>query len=240
MSSRLGRLGSGGPAIAAGVLVATFVGLAFFYAPVEATQGYRQKIFYLHVPVALVTLLAFVVGGVNAARYLWTRDPRHDRMSYVAIHHGTIWGVAALASGMIWARSSWGVWWNWGDVTLNSFLVCLLLYCSYFMLRFSIEGGEARRARFSAVFAVVATVAVPLVFYAVHVANSLYHPETFTRDGAQMPASMFGTFLVALVALSVAFWALVRYETASKGVDARVGALRRRIAALEPQSGVGR
>ena len=216
-------------AVVAAAILFTAVAMAFWYAPVEADQGWRQKIFYLHVPVAVTTLVAFVTGGVFAARYLWTRDPRDDTLSYVAIHHGTIWGVGALVTGAVWARSSWGVWWSWGDVTLNAFLVCMLLYCSYFMLRFSVEGGGERRARFSAVFAVTATVAVPLVFYAVHVAASLYHPETFTRDGPQMPASMFVTFLVAQAALLACFALLVSYEAASKRLDGRLRELRRRL-----------
>src|SRR3954451_15018212 len=82
--------------------------LVFFYAPNDADQGFVQKIFYLHVPLALVSLGGFVAGGVWGVRYLRSGDSRHDLRSYVAIHLSLILAIGALATGSIWARASWG------------------------------------------------------------------------------------------------------------------------------------
>ena len=82
--------------------------LAFFYAPMDADQGISQKIFYVHVPLAIVALIGFIVAGVMGAMHLRTRDDRWDQRSYVAIHMGVIFGVGVLATGAIWARASWG------------------------------------------------------------------------------------------------------------------------------------
>ncbi|HXC23504.1 MAG TPA: cytochrome c biogenesis protein CcsA, partial [Solirubrobacteraceae bacterium] len=95
--------------------------LVFFYAPIEVEEGFLQKIFYLHVPLAIVTLCGFVIGGLCAIAHLRTREARWDLRSYVAIHMSLIFGVAVLITGSIWARGSWGHWWVWSEPTLVSF-----------------------------------------------------------------------------------------------------------------------
>src|SRR3954447_3401498 len=116
--------------LAAVTLTAGF-GLAFFYAPMDADQGFMQKIFYVHVPMAIVALGGFVAGGVFAIQHLRTGDRRHDMRSYVAIHLSLIFGVGTLVTGAIWARASWGHWWVWDEPTLVSFLIVFLLYACY-------------------------------------------------------------------------------------------------------------
>ena len=118
----------------------------------DADQGFIQKIFYLHVPLAIVALVGFVVGGIYAIRYLRSGDRAHDLRSYVAIHMALIFGVGALITGSIWAKASWGHWWLWDEPTLVSFLIVFLLYACYQPLRFSIEDPE-RQSRYAAVFA---------------------------------------------------------------------------------------
>ena len=118
------------------VLAAGF-GLVFFYAPLD-TEGFIQKIFYLHVPLAICALLGFVIAGVHAIRHLRTGDPVHDARSYVSIHLSVIFGVAVLVTGSIWARAEWGKWWVWDEPTLVSFLIVFLLYATYYPLRYAI------------------------------------------------------------------------------------------------------
>src|SRR5919198_4652292 len=114
-------------AASAVVLTAGFA-LAFFYAPMDADQGFMQKIFYVHVPMAMVALCGFVFAGVMAIQHLRTRNPRYDLRAYVAIHLSVILGVGVLVTGSIWARASWGHWWVWDEPTLVSFLIVFLLY----------------------------------------------------------------------------------------------------------------
>ena len=215
--------------IASVVLILGAFALVFFYAPNDADQGFIQKIFYLHVPVAIVALCGFVAGGVYGIRYLRTGDRSHDLRSYVAIHLSLILAVAALVTGSIWARAAWGQWWVWDEPTLVSFLIVFLLYACYQPLRFSIEDPE-RQARTAAVFAIVAGAFVPLNFMAVRLAESLVHPRVLSQTGGSMPGEMRLTFLVSLAGMAVLFVTLWKYELTSKHASMQLRALKRRLA----------
>jgi heme exporter protein C len=211
------------------VLVGSFA-LVFFYAPNDADQGFIQKIFYLHVPLAIVALCGFVAGGIYGARYLMGGGDRVlDLRSYVAIHISLILAVGALVTGSIWAKASWGHWWVWDEPTLVSFLIVFLLYACYQPLRFSIEDRE-RQSRYAAVFAVTAGAFVPINFLAVRFAQtSLTHPRVLDSSDS-MPGSMALTFLLSLVAMTLLFVTLCKYELASKQTPIRLRQLRRRLA----------
>jgi heme exporter protein C len=198
--------------------------LAFFWAPQDADQGLRQKIFYLHVPLAVVALCGFIAGGVMAIQYLRTRDAAWDLRSYVAIHLSLILGVAALLTGAIWAKTSWGVWWEWKEPTLVSFLIIFLLYAIYQPMRFAIEDPE-RQARSAAVYAIVCGAFVPLNFMAVRLATSLVHPRVLGGAG-NLPAEMRVTFYVSLVAMVLLWVALWKFELTAKSASMRLGKLR--------------
>ena len=211
------------------VLMALAMWLIFFWVPTDAIDGFRQRIFYLHVPIAMTTYLLFVWGAINAARLLWTGDRSLDLKSYVPMHLGTIFGSMTLITGSIWAHTSWGVWWYWGSEELNSFLIIFLFYCAYFMLRFSIEPGE-RRARYSAVYALLGVGLIPVSVIAVHMAQNEFHPIVFTDHGAQMAGSMLFTFLVAFAAVFTMAVSMYLVELRGKRLDDRLGELRRRAA----------
>ena len=127
------------------MLFALSIALIFFYAPTDADQGISQRIFYFHVPLALTAYACFGWGAWKALRLLWKRDEGADLESYVAIHQGVIFGTLTLLTGSIWAKISWGVWWDWGDNQLVLFLILFLFYSAYFMLRFSVDAGAAAR-----------------------------------------------------------------------------------------------
>ena len=111
----------------AAVLMPAAVALIFFYVPSDVDQGYSQRIFYFHVPIALTTYALFAWGAVNAARYLWTGREELDLQSYVPMHLGVIFGSLTLITGSIWAHISWGTWWDWGSRELNTFLIIFLV-----------------------------------------------------------------------------------------------------------------
>jgi heme exporter protein C len=202
--------------------------LVFFYAPLDADQGFVQKIFYIHVPLAIVSLCGFIFGGLLAIGYLRTGDRRWDMRSYVAIHLSLILALGALATGSIWARASWGHWWVWNEPTLVSFLIVLLLFATYQPLRFSIEDPE-RQSRYASVFAVVAAAFVPLNFIAVRLAQEFVHPRVLTLGGGHLPGSMRLTFYVSLVGLALLYVTLWKYEMAAKNARAQVRRLRRTL-----------
>jgi heme exporter protein C len=216
--------------------VALASGLIFFYAPIEADQGFVQKIFYLHVPLAIVALAGWVAGGIFAIQHLRTGERKWDYRSYVAIHMSLIYGVAVLITGAIWAKASWGHWWVWGEPTLVSFLIVFLLYCTYQPMRFSIADPE-KQGRYAAVFAITAGAFVPLNFVAVRLATPLVHPRVFTRVAGELPGSMRLTWLVSLVAISLVFVTLCKLELTSKGAKDHLRRLRRRLEAHEEAGG---
>ena len=205
--------------------------LAAFHAPMDANEGFVQKIFYLHVPLALVALGGFVFGAVAAVQHLRSGDPRHDLRSYVAIHLSLVLGIAVLVTGAIWAKASWGIWWEWRETMLVSFLIVFLLYCTYQPLRFSIEDRE-KQSRYASVFAVTAGAFVPLCFGAVRAAESYIHPQTFNSTD-NLPGSMWLAFLVCLAGMTLLFVTLWRFEIAHKMTRARVRSLKRRLGGVD-------
>jgi heme exporter protein C len=218
--------------IATVVTVATALALVFFYAPIDGDQGFIQKIFYVHVPMAIVSLGGFIAGGVMAIRHLRTEDPSWDMRSYVAIHLSIILGVGVLVTGSIWAKASWGHWWVWDEPVLVSFLIVFLLYCVYYPLRFSIE-DPGRQARYSSVFAIAAGAFVPINFVAVRLAQAYTHPRVLSQTGGNMPGEMRLTFLVCLLAMVLLFVTLWKLELTSKHAAMQLKRLRRRLEARQ-------
>ena len=218
-----------GPLSAATVVsLAAAMALVFFYAPLDADQGFVQKIFYVHVPLAIVALGGFVAGGVMAIKHLRSGDPSWDMRSYVAIHLSIILGLGVLATGAIWAKASWGHWWVWDEPVLVSFLVVFLLYCVYYPLRFSIEDPD-RQARYSSVFAIAAGAFVPLNFVAVRMAEAFTHPRVLSQTGGSLPGEMRLTFLVSLLAMTLLFVTLWKLELTAKHASMQLKKIRRRL-----------
>jgi len=211
------------------VALATALTLVFFYAPLDADQGFVQKIFYVHVPMAIVAFCGFVAGGIYGIRHLRSGDRADDLRSYVAIHISLVLAVGVLITGSLWARAAWGQWWVWDEPTLVSFLIVFLLYACYQPLRFSIE-DPARQARYASVFAIVAGAFVPLNFMAVRMAESLVHPRVLGTTGGAMPGDMRITFLLALAGMACLFVTLWKYELASKSATIQLRSLKRRLA----------
>ena len=206
-------------------LAAASVLMIFFIAPEDADQGLSQKIFYVHVPIALTAYACFGLGAWKALRLLLTRGERYDLESYTGIHQGTIFGALTLVTGSIWAKASWGVWWTWSSNQLVLFLVLFLFYCAYFMLRFSIEPGP-QRERISAVYALFGVALIPVSFFAIRLASDFIHPTVFTREGPQMTNTMFTAFVVCWAAISLLAYVMYRVELVGKRTDANLRELR--------------
>jgi heme exporter protein C len=207
------------------VVIAIALALVFFWVPLEAEQGFLQKIFYVHVPLAIVALCGFVAGGIFAIQHLRTREAKWDFRSYVAIHMSLIFGVATLITGSIWAKGSWGHWWVWDEPTLVSFLIVFLLYATYQPLRFAIEDPE-RQSRYASVFAITAGAFVPLNFIAVRASTAYVHPRVLGAT-SNLPWQMSLTFLVSLLGMTLLFTTLCKYELTAKHTRAQLRALRR-------------
>jgi heme exporter protein C len=217
MSSVRGNAAAPRPALPAAALVVLALGVfaALVLAPEDVDQGVSQRIFYIHVPVALVTYGCFFVGGYKAFRLLGTGNRRYELESHTAIHLGVVFASVTLATGSLWAKISWGVWWNWDETQLVLFLILFLFYSAYFMLRMSVPAGPAR-GRICAVYSLFGVILIPVSFLAIRLAQSFIHPVVFARDGPQMAPQMFLAFCICLAGVALLAAALYAIELAGR------------------------
>ena len=158
-----------------GVAAAMFAAAPFLIdaAPYESTMGLVQRIFYFHVPSALVMFLSAFVCGIASAVYLARRTPGSDATAIAAAELVVVFGVIVLVTGPLWAIKAWGVWWQW-DARLTSSLVMWLIFVSYLLLRrFAGPGSEM----LAAAVGVFGMANVPFVYWSVNVWRTI-HPTT--------------------------------------------------------------
>jgi heme exporter protein C len=142
-------------------------------APYESTMGLVQKIFYFHVPSAMVMLLSALVCGVASGLYLFKGKPTADRVALAAAELTVVFGALVLITGPLWARKAWGVWWQW-DARLTSSLVLWMMFVAYLILR---KYGGPGSDKLGAGVAVFGMANVPFVYWSVNVWRTL-HPKT--------------------------------------------------------------
>jgi heme exporter protein C len=207
-----------------GVALVMFARAPFMIAdaPLESTMGLVQKIFYFHVPAAIVSLLAAMVCGVAGVVYLVRRRPGADQVAIAAAELAVVFGVIMLITGPLWARKAWGVWWQW-DARLTTALVMWMVMVAYLLLRrFGGPGSEIMAAA-TGVFAMVL---VPFVYWSVNIWRTL-HPKTSVAF--TLPPEMAAPFWWCVAAFGVLFTALVmlraRIEAARLALDDTLMAL---------------
>lgn len=159
---------------------------AFLYA--GDAQGFEpgaSRIIFFHVPMAMVSAVAFLVAMIHAVRYLATRDPVADVRSETAAELGTLFCILATVTGSIFAKIQWNAFWHW-DVRQTCILILLLIYGAYFGLRMAVDDPD-RRATLASVYAVLAFFAVPFLMWVVPrmPAFDTLHPNTVltSREG---------------------------------------------------------
>jgi heme exporter protein C len=220
-------------------VVTVALALVFFYAPLDADQGFVQKIFYVHVPLAIVSLCGFVLGGIFAACFMRSGHRKWDLRSYCAIHMSLIFSVGGIITGSIWAKASWGHWWVWQEPTLVSYLIVILLFATYQPLRFSIEDPE-RQSRYAAVFAMTAAAFVPMNFAMVRLATAYVHPRVLNLGGGSLPGSMALAFYTSLAGIALLFATLMKLEMTAKTTRMQTRRLRRALLGDEHVAPLGR
>lgn len=184
------------------LLVATY--MAFIYAPTDATQGNAQRIFYVHVPMAWLAYMAYVVLFIGSVGYLWKRSPAFDRMARSAAELGFLFTTLVLITGAIWGRPIWGTWWQW-EARLTTTLVLWFIYLGYFMVR-SFAGEPQSAARLASVLAIIGAIDIPIIHMSVRWWRTL-HPEpiVINTGGPNLPDSMLVTLIVSFVAFTALY-----------------------------------
>jgi len=183
------------------LLMMAALGLVFIYVPTEKTMGVVQRIFYFHVPVAWISLLAFFIVFVGSILYLWKREEKWDVLARSSGEVGFVFVTLVLVTGPIWAKPAWGTWWTW-DARLTSALILWFIYLAYLMVRsFAVE--EGRGARFAAAVGIVGFIDVPVVYLAIRLWRT-QHPGYVIFEGG-LTGSMLLTLLVSVAAFTVLY-----------------------------------
>lgn len=187
-------------------------------APYESTMGLIQRIFYYHVPSAIVMFGSAFVCGIASAIYLAKRSPKADRVAIAGAELVVLFGIIVLVTGPLWARKAWGVWWDWGDVRLVTSLVLWLIFVAYMMLRrFAGPGSDV----LAAAVGVFGMANVPFVYWSVNVWRTLHPKTTVVRSLAPEMRIPFYWCFAAFVCLYVALLLLrVRLEKSRNELEA--------------------
>jgi heme exporter protein C len=214
----------------AAVVIATL--MVFAYAPMERVMGLVQKVFYFHVAAGWVGMLGYLAAVVAGVAYLITRNHSWDLVGLGAIEIGLVFMLINIITGSIWARPIWNTWWTW-DPRLTTATIMELVYAAYLMLRAGIEDPE-RRARFSAVYAIIGFISVPLTFFSIRIYRTI-HPLVIggadpNATGAfSMTPAMSQTFAISLVAFSILFIALLWHRIRLGQLAYKIEQLRMRL-----------
>ncbi len=176
--------------------------MIFLYAPTDAVQGNAQRIFYFHVPMAWIGMLAFVVLTVAGIAYLWKKDERWDWLARASAEVGVVFLTLAIILGSIWGKTIWGTWWTW-DPKLTTTLILWFMYIGYLML-LSYMGRTPAAARSAAVLAIIGVVDVPIIYEAVNWWRTLHPPAQIGVDGA-LPPSVVLTLMVSLASFTLLY-----------------------------------
>lgn len=248
------------PAIRRLSLVVPLAGLAgmvaiFFWVPTDAVQGLPQRIFYVHVPTALVAYLAFGLVALGSIGYLKTGKRRWDALAHASAEVGVLFTGACIVAGMLWGRPIWGTYWTW-DPRLTTTFVMLLIYVGYLVFR-AMAADASRGARIAAVIGIVGFVDIPIVHYSVTWWRGL-HPDMrlINLNGPQsLPWQMLVTFLWMTVVFAGLFVLLMllrmrlemaqdalaeaeaAFDEAADARDRRQPTASRSVAPVEPAAG---
>ena len=187
---------------------------ALAFTPIERFQGPAQKIYYVHVPAAVLALLAFSVTGILSIMYLGLKDRRLDFAAASSAEIGVAFSVIMLTTGPIWGKPIWGTWWTW-DARLTSSLFIFLLFVGYLVLRGAVSEPEVR-ARYSAVLGILGLLLVPFVHVSVYLFRTLHPDPIVLKPGTpSLPSEMlvtllagFGAFFAVYVGLLIQRYAL--------------------------------
>ena len=190
----------------------------FLKLPIETSQGFPQKIMYLHVPSVITTYLAFFIVFVYSIAYLWKRELMFDHIAKASAEVGLIFCALVLITGAIWGRTTWGTYWVW-DARLTTTLLLFLIFMGYFLLRISVNDRD-KESRLASVLGIIGFLDIPIIHKSVEWWRTLHQPSTlFKVDSGEAKPSMPPELLYPLMVSTLVMLAfylyllLLRYQT---------------------------
>ena len=187
---------------------------------------FSQKIFYFHMPVAVASMVALAFTAWFGIRFLTTRDARYDVRAKLATEIALVFVLMTMASGEMWERFEWGVWWTW-EPRLTTYFILMLLVFGYFILRTAVDEPE-RRATYASVFGIIIFIDVPISFMITRLIPSSVHPVIFRTDSG-LPPDMLIPMLCVLCGMLCISFALYRLRLRTETMAQEIDAIKREI-----------
>ena len=184
-----------------GVMMLVDLYFIFMVAPTDSVLGHVQRVFYFHVPIAIMSFLAFFVVFIGSIGYLIKQTPKWDAIAHASAEVGVVFVTLALLTGIIWARPVWNTWWTW-EPRLTTTMILWLIYVAYLMVR-SYAPSQSKGAVYGAVVGIVGFVDVPIVYYSVVWWRSI-HPSPVVGPFAQAD-SLDGSMALILLYSFITF-----------------------------------
>jgi len=210
--------------------------MVFRYVPMERTMGNVQRIFYFHVPSAMVSFLAFFICFLASLAYLFTRRRGLDITAQASAEIGVVFCSVVLITGPIWAKPIWGIWWTW-DARLTTTLVLWLIYVAYLMLRAYLPEGS-RKANLSAVVGILGFLDVPVVYMSIRWWRTQHpSPVIMGGKGSGLAPPMSQTLRVCMIAMLCLFVALLLRRIVVELLQDEVDHLYREADVAPPERG---
>ena len=188
-------------AVITGVMMLVDLYFIFMVAPTDSVLGHVQRVFYFHVPIAIISFLAFFVVFIGSLMYLIKRTPKWDAIAHASAEVGVVFVTLALLTGIIWARPIWNTWWTW-EPRLTTTMILWLIYVAYLMVR-SYAPSQSKGAIYAAVVGIIGFIDVPIVYYSVVWWRSI-HPSPVVGPFAQSDA-LDGTMALILLYSFITF-----------------------------------
>lgn len=194
------------------LVILTFIGMAaslytaFIYAPTEPKMGHIQRIFYFHMGTVWVATIAFIMVFLASIMYLWKETRKWDILAYCSAELGVVFLTITIITGSVWAKPVWNTWWTW-DPQLTTTFILWILYIVYLVLRSS-AGNDVKRAKFAAVFGIIAFIDLPLVYISVRVMRGI-SPVVFGPGGGGIAPEMMHALLINMASCTLLFIVLL-------------------------------
>jgi heme exporter protein C len=195
-----------------GVMMLVDLYLIFMVAPTDSVLGHVQRVFYFHVPIAIMSFLAFFIVFIGSLMYLIKRTPKWDAIAHASAEVGVVFVTLALITGIIWARPIWNTWWTW-EPRLTTTMILWLIYVAYLMVR-SYAPSQSKGAIYAAVVGIIGFIDVPIVYYSVVWWRSI-HPSPVVGPFAQADA-LDGTMAWILLYSFITFVFFFAYRVAER------------------------
>lgn len=198
------------------ILMVVNLYLIFLWVPKEAVQGNVQRIFYLHLPVAWISYLAFFLVFIFSALHLRKRNGKWDRWAHSCAELGVVFTSVTIVSGIIWAKPIFGVWWTW-DARLTTTALLWLIYVGYLMVGAYSESPE-KSSRLRAAVGILGFVVVPINYLSVYLWDTV-HVEPIIGGGEEsfLSSEMYTTLMFSLFTFTLLFFVLLKVRVMLRG-----------------------